>query len=102
MPLLDHPNVASTMNDEDEHAAPLYLDPTDELIRQKIVHSLSVYPGISMTMLQISIGTSIAPNLWKPTYLKMVQAKIILETVETKEGPGGRIIMYKHINLAKE
>ncbi len=95
--LLNHPSVKTVM--AEEGIEPLEFNATEEVIVRKIMHTLKLYPGVSMTMLQVGIGTSIPPELWKPIYHKMLNARQLFETSESVEAPNGRIQSYKHIHI---
>lgn len=59
-------------------------------ITERILHTLMYYPKISPTMLQVGIGTTIAPNLWKPVLEQLILDNAVVRTYNTIEGPGGR------------
>ena len=98
---LDHPSVQQILSEDEELSyPPIDLNPTEELIRTKLVHTLSMYPGISRAMLQVGIGPSVSPAMWDPVFDKMVAGKQIVVEQETAESPAGRMQSYKHIRLA--
>lgn len=77
--------------------------PTSDLvIREKILQTLSVYPKISPTMLQVGIGTSITPKMWHPVLEKLIEEEIVQR--ETRSGTNnvtGREQTYTIISLTK-
>lgn len=77
------------------------LDPsnTERLIRSKIVHSLTVYPCLSMSMLQMSIGTGIPPELWHPIVDALMAENVIEKTQVKSTTPHGREQVYTRIML---
>src|SRR5260370_32502321 len=48
-------------------------DTTAEMIRQRILHVLSIYPKLSPSMLQVGIGTGMPPTLWRPILEQLVK-----------------------------
>jgi hypothetical protein len=42
------------------------------ILRAKIIHTLTIWPKLSPSMLQVGIGTSISPNIWKPILEQMI------------------------------
>jgi len=103
MPLLDHPNVKAMMDEESQELQPnmMELDPTQQDIAKRIRHVLSIYPKLSMSMLQVGIGTSMAPNFWKPTLQKLIDGKHVVLSNETHTGPTGRLQVYTIISLTE-
>jgi hypothetical protein len=97
---VDHPTVRQVGNEEREfEAAPPEVNPTEDFIVKKILHTLSIYPGISMTMLQVGVGPSIPPAIWKPILNDLKGKGRVEETSETVESPTGRMILCKHLRL---
>jgi hypothetical protein len=73
---------------------------SDTIIREKILQTLSVYPRISPTMLQVGIGTSITPRMWHPILDQLIEEKIVKR--ETRQSPNnvtGRDQTYTIISL---
>jgi hypothetical protein len=55
----------------------------EEMIRARIAHTLSIYPKLSHSMLQIGIGTGFPPSLWNPVLDAMIrEGTIIREQVQ--------------------
>ncbi len=72
---------------------------TDELIKDKIVHVLTVYPNISRSMLQVGIGPAISPKMWHPILQLLKNEGRVVENEEEAKGPTGRDQTYKHLKL---
>lgn len=52
-------------------------DLTAEMISARILHTLSIYPRLSMSMLQVGVGTGFPPRLWKPILESLIaQGKV--------------------------
>lgn len=59
-------------------------------IKAKILHVLSIYPKLNHSMLQVGIGPSIAPDIWRPVLQALIAAGwVSYREVETT-GPTGR------------
>lgn len=59
------------------------------LIRAKIIHTLTIYPKLMPSMLQVGIGTSVSPKLWHPILEKLVaDGTIIKEELRAKSHIG--------------
>jgi hypothetical protein len=46
---------------------------TAEMISARILHTLSIYPRLSMSMLQVGVGTGFPPRLWKPILEQLIR-----------------------------
>lgn len=73
----------------------------EKLIRDKIRHTLSVYPRISMSMLQIGMGTSLSASIWKPVLRGMIEAGEVVEEQLSAVTPSNRAVTYTILSLAK-
>lgn len=98
MGIVDHPNVKKVLA-EGEEEANVEVNESDRTIREKITHILSIYPKISVSMLQIGVGTSLMPSLWKPILNQMVKEGIIREVREMHMTPAGRQQSYVILSL---
>lgn len=54
-----------------------YLNPTAFHCRELIIHTLSIYPQLSATMLQVGIGPGISPKHWRPVLHDMVKEGVV-------------------------
>lgn len=103
MGLLDHPNVKIMMEAEgpgDADGLETVVHHTDKTIQEKILFILNLYEPLSPSMLQIGIGTSIPPSMWKPSYNALLRKGVIIERQETHETPTGRNNTYTFIELS--
>jgi len=104
MSITNHPNVraAIAMSKEELDELPIgeVID-TDKTIRDKIIHVLSIYPQISTSMLQIGVGTSLMPALWKPVLEKMIEEGIVKRVRKTVVTPTDRQQSYTILSLAQ-
>ncbi len=106
MPLDDHPNIVATRaldreadDFEQEYVDPLELVGADQTIREKIEHLLRIYPRISQMMLQVGIGPSISPDMWRPVLQQMTDAEVVKQRSESLRHPNGRTYIHKIIEL---
>lgn len=99
MALGDHPSIRSLQEEEGPVGEVSYVG-ADKLIHDKILHTLSIYPILSATMLQVGIGTSISPTMWRPILEQLVRDGKITRTVYQDETPGGRSQTYTRFQLA--
>ena len=73
---------------------------TTDLIRNKILHVLKIYPRISMSMLQVGIGTAISPKMWHPIFDSLKKEGKIDEKTVAAQGPSGRDQSHTIISLS--
>ena len=100
MSFTNHPNVKEVMSMEGEieHIEGEVLD-TEKTIRAKIIHVLSIYPKISISMLQVGMGTSLMPALWKPVLNQMIADKTVIQDRKTFLTPTERQQGYTILSL---
>lgn len=72
-----------------------------EVIRKKIVHILGIYPKLSMSMLQVGIGTGLAPPLWHPVLDNLLLDGVVEKKQFTIQSPSGRNQVYTILSLAQ-
>lgn len=70
-------------------------------IRDKIIHTLTIFPKLSPSMLQVGIGTSIAPKIWHAILDDLTREGIVVQESKTAKAPSGRDLSYTIIQLAK-
>jgi hypothetical protein len=63
---------------------------TDIIIEDKIVHILDMFPKISPSMLQISLGSGISSSIWKPVLERLIEEEKVYRYQEESVSPGGR------------
>ena len=100
-------NVAETLRDEAaintevDDESPSQAELADEVIRQRIIYCLRIYPRVSMSMLQVGIGTSVPPKEWKRVLAKMTFDNEVGVVTETHLTPTGRVNTHNVICLDK-
>lgn len=70
-----------------------------EQVREKILHSLTIYPFLSGSMINVGIGTSTMGALWKPVLKELIDKGIVTETNLTMQTPQGRSQSYNIFHL---
>lgn len=73
----------------------------DGLMRSKILHILSIYPFLSQSMLQVGIGTSMSPAIWKPVLESMLQSGEVVRLQVQATSPSERAQNYTVLHLPK-
>lgn len=74
---------------------------SDQIIREKILQTLNIYPKISPTMLQVGIGTSITPKMWHPILDKLIEEGLVKRVArQAPNNVSGRDQTYTIISLA--
>lgn len=70
-------------------------------VRERILHTLSVYPKISPTMLQVALGTSTRPALWHPVLDQLIEENLVekIQVRPSSPPPSGRDQVYTIIQL---
>lgn len=99
MSYLNHPNVRALLDDLDDEELEAAPSTTDRTIQEKIIHVLTLYPRVSGAMLQVGIGTSLPPDVWRPNFEKLKQMGLVSETQNSVPGPSGRITRHTFIEL---
>lgn len=74
-----------------------FVPTTDDVIRARLLHVLTVYPGISPSMLQVGIGTAISPKMWHPVMAKLKESGAVKEEEFMAQAPNGRDLNYKRL-----
>jgi len=82
-----------THNDENEN------NKTEHTLREKIEHTLKVYPGISASMLQVGIGTSMPSDFWKPVLEKMIIEGVVVREEVAFATPSRAVRSYVKLSL---
>ena len=73
-----------------------------EEVASRIKYVLGIYPGISISMLQVGIGTSTQPALWKPILEQLISSGDIVRDVVFGTIPTtGRSYSYTKLSLVQ-
>ena len=95
----DHPNVRA--HGEVEEGPVGEVSQSEQWVVDKLTHVLSIYPKVSVSMLQVGIGTSVPPALWKPIMEKMINDGRIKRELRSAQTPEGRGQTYTIISLGE-
>jgi len=89
--------------DEDEEEGPVgeVYDTTEQMIREKITHVLTLYPLVSTSMLQVGVGASMEPRMWKPVLQKMIRMREVKQEQYSNVTPNGRAISSTRLYLSR-
>ena len=71
----------------------------DTLIRDKIIHVLSIFSRISPSMLQVGIGPALPRALWNPIIEELIEEGIVQQETKVCNTPSGRSQNYKILSL---
>jgi len=71
-----------------------------QLLRERILHSLEIFPFLSSSMIHMSIGTSTPRGLWKPVLERLVEDGVVLVTEIFATTPNNRTQTYTIFHLA--
>ncbi len=95
----DHPDVRAVL-DEEEGPTGEVPSTTDDWIASRICHILKIYPKLSMSMLQIGVGTSLSSKLWRPILERLIAEGIVDRRQVSATNPDGRSGSHVVISLA--
>ena len=59
-------------------------------IAEKILHILTTFPKISPSMLQISLGSGVPTDVWKPVLDKLIGSGDVYRYPRNTQSPNGR------------
>lgn len=96
MNVTTHPNVRTVIEEEGLNGE---VTESEQIIREKLTHVLSIYPRLSPSMLQVGIGTSLPPSLWKPVLQQMIKEGLIRQEQYSAKTPTDRVQVYTVLSL---
>ena len=73
-----------------------------EELRERILHVLDVYPGISPTMLQMGLGPATKPRDWKPILEHLIEIGEVIRHSVSGLSPHERHHSYVKLTLKKD
>lgn len=100
MSYLNHPNVKEAGAEEEGPVGEVQ-DPTEGWIETRILHILGIYPKLSNSMLQVGMGTSLPPKIWKPVLVRMINEGTLISSSVSSLTPDGRAQSYTVISVAQ-
>lgn len=98
-------NVTSTtapLNETpvDEHETD-FVPAAEKIIRDKIIQTLTIWPRLSMSMLQVGIGTALTPKLWHPVMDRLLADGVVIKEEIRAKSTLGRDQTYVVVRLAE-
>lgn len=90
-------NEAVTVNEAGMDAALEFIKD----IRERILFTLSIYPRVSPTMLQVALGTSTRPAIWHSVLNQLIEEGLVdrIQIRPPTPTPSGRDQIYTIIQL---
>lgn len=87
--------------DQEVHSSPAedYVAATQPHIRAKIIHTLSIWPKLSPSMLQVGIGTALSPKLWHPILNQLISEGVVVRDELPAKSAAGRDQIYTILRL---
>ena len=73
-----------------------------ENVRERILHTLSIYPRLQPSMLHVGIGFHVEASVWRPVLNTMIDIGEVIQSTEQHTSPAGRLNQYTILSLAKE
>jgi len=67
-----------------------YEEGATKMVAEKIMHIFDMYPKLNPTMLQVSLGSGISADLWKPVLEKLIREGKLVKEQRQHVTPGGR------------
>lgn len=67
--------------------------------KDRIINTLTVYKRLSPSMLQIGIGPSLSPKIWRPILEQLIADGKVKQEEEIHTLPSGRVRSYTVISL---
>lgn len=86
------------VQDDDDHLSGEVTE-TEHTIQDKIKHTLTIYPRVSPSMLQVGIGTALPPSIWKPILKHMIDSGMVVSESVRAETPSKRQQVYTVLSL---
>ena len=68
-----------------------------ENIAIRIKHILSIWPILSPTLLQASLGPQTKPELWRPVLEELIASGVVVQETMAKLSPSKRYIDYQRL-----
>lgn len=88
----------NTPNEDNENISGNW-ERNEQMIRDKIVHILTLCPTITPSMLQVGLGPGLAADFWRPVLERMVSEGVLYVRDVSHTTPKGRAGTMKLISL---
>jgi hypothetical protein len=73
---------------------------TRQIMRAKILHTLSIWPYLNPSMLQVGIGTAVSPRIWHPVKEALIKEGLIVQEEIRARSHVGRDQVYTILRLS--
>lgn len=73
-----------------------------DVLKEKILHTLTIYPKISPSMLQVGLGPHNRPEHWRPALHALIDEGLIKQEELIAGNPHGQKRSYTVISLVKK
>jgi len=85
----------------EEPSKPMAIVPDNGMstVRDKILHVLRIYPRLSPSMLQIGLGTSLPPVIWREVLRRLIEENVVHQQEIQVSGADGRVRTYQVLSL---
>lgn len=75
------------------------LEDYTQLLREKIIFGLQVYPYLSPTMLHVFLGTAVSTHVWKPILNDLIVEGVVQKDEVQLTSPHDRVQSYTVLHL---
>lgn len=72
-----------------------------QIMEEKILHALEIYPYLSASLIHMSIGTANPTVIWRPVLNRLVEEGKVVESVRTSRSATDRQQTYSVYHLPK-
>lgn len=79
---------------------PIPMSPDATLIAQRIIYTLTIYPCLTHSMIQVGLGNRYQPKDWRPVLEALVQSGIIIRSDISIVSPLGRYQRHTRLQLS--
>jgi S1-C subfamily serine protease len=83
----------------EEDFVPLPLNDSEQLIADRMIATLTIYPQLSYSMLQVGIGTALPPKMWHPVLERLKKEGKIVEVHKPSRSPLMRDLVHRILML---
>jgi hypothetical protein len=89
-------NTADTVTTATTEAPPGVEVPNELMLetRARIIHSLTIFPFLSGSMIQTALSPGLPPKLWRPILVSLIEEGIVTITKVSAVTPGNRSQSY--------
>ena len=74
----------------------------ERFLADKIIHTLTIFPIISPSMLQAALGPGCAARLWRPVLQQLIDSGAVIQKEQVATTPTGRQNSYTQLMLSPD